>query len=103
MFGTSCLGSWRAPVTAAGGLGRLGALHRHTVASPSPLLAAGPAPELAGPRGGWRWQPAMGLLPSIRQGRFLLFLSQPWQQDRSLGFILLPPHQRVPRASACPL
>lgn len=85
MFGTSCRG-----VRPARGL------HEHAVASLGPLLVARPAPELAGPReGGWCWQLAPRLLPSIRWGRFLLFLSQPWQQDRSPGFILMP-HQCVP-------
>lgn len=73
MFGTSCRGVRPARV-----------LHEHAAASLSPLLVAQPAPELAGPQeGGWCWQLATRLLPSIRQGRFLLFLSQPWQQDRS--------------------
>lgn len=53
-----------------------------------PPAAARPAPELAQPReGGWCWQLELCLLPSIRQGRFLLFLSPPWQWDCSWVFI----------------
>lgn len=98
MFGTSCTGSRRCCRGARLAWG----LHGHAATSSSPSPAARPAPELAQLReGGWCWQLAMCLLPSIRQGRFLLFLSPPWQWNCSWVFILPPLHQCVPCASTC--
>lgn len=98
MFGTSCPGSWRCCRGARLAWG----LHGHAATSPSPPPAARPAPELAQPReGGWCWQLALCSLPSIRQGRFLLFLSPSWQWDCSWVFILPPLCQCIPCASMC--
>lgn len=97
MFGMSCPGMLAGCRCCCRGARPAWGLQEHAAASLSPQPAAELVPELARPwEGGRCWQPAMCLLPNVRQGRFLLFLSQPWQRDRSLGFILPPPPQRVP-------